>query len=187
MQIYFQITMISWKDYLCDFLEMINIPKLRKYEGTIKRGDYGYVDVNAKLEIFRELINRVLETAIVRGKLDEFIEKRQILGAAKREEAIEASGKRRKKEKEQLKADYESNYSENGHHLDHDASVSINNNHIIQNADIGKNRNGEIESSRQNDASDRLDLHAVLYLLACIYPLITFFFILRLLYLTLLF
>ncbi|KAG5031823.1 hypothetical protein AAZX31_06G152600 [Glycine max] len=192
-----KITLISWKDYLSDFLEMINIPKLRQHEATIKRGDYGYVDVNAKLEIFRELVNRALGTAFVREKLDEFIEQRTVLGAAKREEAIEAAGKRRKvkeqlkadferncgenghhlgtvlgaakreeaieaagkrrKVKEQLKADFERNCGENGHHLGHDASVSTNNNHRIQNGVAGKNRNGEIESSRQRDALDRLD------------------------------
>jgi len=152
--------LISWKDYLSDFLEMINIPKLRQHEATIKRGDYGYVDVNAKLEIFRELVNRALGTAFVREKLDEFIEQRTVLGAAKREEAIEAAGKRRKV-KEQLKADFERNCGENGHHLGHDASVSTNNNHRIQNGVAGKNRNGEIESSRQRDALDRLDLCVV--------------------------
>ncbi|TKY66668.1 DDT domain-containing protein [Spatholobus suberectus] len=77
--------------------------------------------------------------------------KRQVLGAAKREEAIEAIG-RRKEEKERLKADSKGNCGENGHHLDHDASVSTNNNHRILNGDIGKNRNGEIESSWQKDA-----------------------------------
>ncbi|XP_020201968.1 DDT domain-containing protein DDB_G0282237 [Cajanus cajan] len=146
-----KITMINWKDYLCDFLEMINIPKLRQYEATIKRGHYGYVDVNGKLEIFRELVNRALETAIVREKLDEFIEQRQVLGANKREEAIKVAGKRRK-EMERLKVDSQSNCGENGRHVDHDASVSPNNNHKIQNGDIGNNRNGEIKSSMQKDA-----------------------------------
>jgi len=153
--------MISWKDYLCEFLEMIKIPKLQQYEATVKRGHYGYVDVNAKLEIFRELVNRALDTAIVREKLDEFIKQRRVLGAAKREEAIEASVKRRKV-KEQLKANSGSNCGENGRHLDQDTTVSTdNNNHRIQNGSIGKNRNKEIESSRQKDAWDRLDLCAV--------------------------
>ncbi|QCE15073.1 hypothetical protein DEO72_LG11g2081 [Vigna unguiculata] len=148
-----KITMISWKDYLCEFLEMIKIPKLRQYEATIKRGRYSYVDVNAKLEIFRELVNRALDTTIVREKLHEFIEQRRALGAAKREEAIEASAKRRKV-KEQLKADSGSNCSENGHDLDQDANVSADNNHRIQNGSIRKNRNSKIESSRQKDALD---------------------------------
>jgi len=155
--------MISWKEYLCEFLEMIKIPKLRQYEATIKRGHYGYVDVNAKLEIFSELVNRALGTAIVREKLDEYIIQRRVLGAAKREEAIEASAKRRKV-KEQLKADSGSNCGENWRHLDQDTTVSTDNNNNsnrIQNGSIGKNRNKEIESSWQKDAWDRLDLCAV--------------------------
>ncbi|KAL9313920.1 hypothetical protein ACSQ67_019372 [Phaseolus vulgaris] len=158
-----KITMISWKEYLCEFLEMIKIPKLRQYEATIKRGHYGYVDVNAKLEIFSELVNRALGTAIVREKLDEYIIQRRVLGAAKREEAIEASAKRRKV-KEQLKADSGSNCGENWRHLDQDTTVSTDNNNNsnrIQNGSIGKNRNKEIESSWQKDAWDRLDLCAV--------------------------
>ncbi|CAL0325226.1 unnamed protein product [Lupinus luteus] len=51
------ITMINWSEYLSDFLEMINIPGLCQYEATIKRGHYGLVDVNAKLEILRELVH----------------------------------------------------------------------------------------------------------------------------------
>ncbi|XP_061374436.1 uncharacterized protein LOC133316671 [Gastrolobium bilobum] len=145
-----KITMINWTDYVRDFLDMINIPGLRHYEATIKRGHYGFLDVNAKLEIFCELVNRVLETAILREKLDEFVEQRRTLGASRREEALEASRKR-KKEKEQLKADSESNGGVGGHHL----SISTNNNHRLQNGDIGKNRNGEIESSSQKDALDR--------------------------------
>ncbi|KAL2347145.1 hypothetical protein Fmac_001145 [Flemingia macrophylla] len=155
-----KITMINWKDYLCDFLEMINIPKLQQYVATIKRGHYGYVDVNGKLEIFHELVNRALETAIVRQKLDEFMEQRQVEGATKREEAIEVARKRRK-EMERLKVESQSNCVENWHRLDYDSSVSTNNNHKIENDDIEKNRNGGIKSFIQKDGLERLDLDAV--------------------------
>ncbi|CAJ1974765.1 unnamed protein product [Sphenostylis stenocarpa] len=148
-----KITMISWKDYLCEFLEMIKIPKLLQYEATIKRGHYGYIDVNAKIEIFRELVNRALDTATVREKLDDFIEQRRVLGAAKREEAIQAAAKKRKVN-EHLKADSGSESGQNGHHLDQSATVSMNNNHSIQNGTIGKNRIREIESSWQKDVLD---------------------------------
>lgn len=147
--------MINWTEYLCDFLEMINIPGLRQYEATIKRGHYGLVDVNAKLEILCELVNRALETAIFREKLDEFIEQRQALGASRRGEALENARKRRK-EKEQLKAESESNGIVDGHHLN-SASVSTNNSHSLQNGDVGEKRNGEIESSWNNELGIRLD------------------------------
>ena len=60
---------------------MINIPELWQHKTTIKRGHYGLVDASAKLRILGELVNRALETAIFRGKLDEIIEQRQALGA----------------------------------------------------------------------------------------------------------
>ncbi|XP_061369900.1 uncharacterized protein LOC133312677 [Gastrolobium bilobum] len=144
-----KITMINWTEYLCDFLEMINIPGLNHYEATIKRGHYGLVDAKAKLEILRELVNRALETEIFREKLDEFIEQRRALGASRREEALE-DGRKRRKEKERLKAESEGNGTVDGYLLN-SASVSTNNNPSIQNGDVGNKRNGEIESSRQND------------------------------------
>ena len=147
--------MINWTEYLCDFLEMINIPQLRQYEATIKRGHYGLVDTNVKLEILCELVNRALETTIFREKLDEIIEQRQALGASRREEALEDARKRRK-EKELLKAESEINGIVDGHHLNSE-SIFTNNNHSIQNGDMGEKRSGEIESSSLNNAVGRLD------------------------------
>ncbi|KAK7318379.1 hypothetical protein RJT34_03078 [Clitoria ternatea] len=144
-----KITMINWTEYLCDFLEMINVPELRNYEAIIKRGHYGLVDAKAKLEILSQLVNRALETSIFREKLDEFIEQRQALGATRREEALE-DGRRRREEKQRLKVESESNEFVDGDEV-HSANVLANNNHDIQNGDVGKNRNGEIESSAQND------------------------------------
>ncbi|TKY60491.1 vacuolar cation/proton exchanger 5 [Spatholobus suberectus] len=148
-----KITMINWTEYLCYFLEMLNIPELRNYEATIKRGHYGLVDASAKLEILSELVNRALETAVFREKLDEIIEQRQALGATRREEALE-DGRRRREEKERLKAESESNGFVDGHHLNGE-NVLTNNNHGIQNGDTGEKRNGEIEPSGQNDPLGR--------------------------------
>ncbi|KAI4343507.1 hypothetical protein L6164_010847 [Bauhinia variegata] len=145
-----KITMITWTDYLCDFLEMIKVSGLRQYEATIKRGHYGLVDAHAKLEILCELVNRALETVTIREQLDDFIEQRQVLGATRRGEAIEDARKRRE-HKERLKAEPDSNGSADGHL----ASISENDNHSRQNGDVEKKRNGEIESSGQKDALDR--------------------------------
>lgn len=159
--------MVNWREYLCDFLEMINIPQLRHYEATIKRGHYGLVDVNAKLEILSELVNRALETAVFREKLDELIEQRQALGASNREKALE-DGRKRREEKERLKADSESNGTTDGHNLN-SANVLTNKNHTMQNGDVGKKRNGEVESPRQdNSLGRRLDfIKGAVY--ACLY------------------
>ncbi|KAJ7957110.1 DDT domain-containing protein [Quillaja saponaria] len=146
-----KITMITWTDYLCDFLEMINIPELCHYESTIKRGHYGLVDAQAKLGFFREMINQALETAIIREKLDEFIEQRQELGSTRRGQALEEAKKRRE-EKERLKDESMVNGGLNKHDV---VNVLGNNSHSRQNGNIAKKGNGKAESSRQGDASEK--------------------------------
>ncbi|XWS41143.1 hypothetical protein CRYUN_Cryun17cG0054800 [Craigia yunnanensis] len=74
-----KISLITWTEYICDFLEMINITELCSYMTTIKRGHYGLLDTNAKLQ-------------------------RQALGATRRGEALEYARKKRE-EKEQLKGE----------------------------------------------------------------------------------
>ncbi|KAF2292107.1 hypothetical protein GH714_011842 [Hevea brasiliensis] len=98
------ITLINWTEYLCDFIEKINIPDLSTNVSTIKRGHYGLLDVKAKLWILRELVNQVLETDLVREKLDNHIEQRQMLGAIRRGEALE-EGRKRRQEKDKFKVD----------------------------------------------------------------------------------
>ncbi|KAM5577940.1 hypothetical protein ABKV19_008323 [Rosa sericea] len=146
-----KITLITWTDYLCDFLEMVNIPELRDHTATIKRGHYGLLDANAKLAIFRELINQALESNIVREKLDEIVEQRQALGASRREEALEEARKKREK-KERLNAEPDVN---RGVDLKSVGSAAANGNHIRQNGDIVKKRNGEIQSYREDHVSDK--------------------------------
>lgn len=131
---------------------MINIPELWQHKTTIKRGHYGLVDASAKLKILGELVNRALETAIFREKLDEIIEQRQALGATRREEALE-NGRRRREEKERMKAESESNGFVDGHL--NGANVLANNIHGIQNGDVGEKRIIEIEPSGQNDPLGR--------------------------------
>ncbi|CAL2257456.1 unnamed protein product [Prunus armeniaca] len=146
-----RITLITWTEFLCDFLEMINIPELCAYIATIKRGHYGLLDAHAKLGIFRELVNHALETNIVREKLDKFVEQRQALGATRREEALEEARKKRK-EKERLRAESDVDQVMD---LEGKGSASENGNHIRQNGDIVKKRNGEIRSSREDSASEK--------------------------------
>ncbi|GFP92828.1 bromodomain adjacent to zinc finger domain protein 1a [Phtheirospermum japonicum] len=94
-----KITLITWTEYLCDFMETTNSAELSMHISTIKRGHYALLEVNVKLAIFRELIAEALETDIVRVRLDEFIEERQALSAARRDEALD-EGKKRREEKE---------------------------------------------------------------------------------------
>ncbi|KAJ8540205.1 hypothetical protein K7X08_030124 [Anisodus acutangulus] len=90
-----KITLITWTEYLSDFLELIGIVELSNHIATIKRGHYGLLDIQAKLAILRELVCRVLETEFFKGKLDEDIEKQHALAATRREEILEESRKKR--------------------------------------------------------------------------------------------
>lgn len=144
----FKITLINWTEYLCDLLEMIEIPELGTHTSTIKRGHYGLLGAHAKVGIFREMINRALETDIFKEKLDEVIEERQALGATRREEALEEARKKRElKEMSKPISDL------NGEMDSKDVpTVTANGYHIKQNGDRGKKRNGEVISSELDDA-----------------------------------
>ncbi|CAA2986050.1 Hypothetical predicted protein [Olea europaea subsp. europaea] len=93
-----KITAVTWTEYLCDFVETSCALKLSTHVSTIKRGHYGLLDINVKLEIFRELVDQVLATDIFREKLDEHIEERHALASTRRDEALE-EGKKRREEK----------------------------------------------------------------------------------------
>ncbi|WCJ37628.1 DDT domain-containing protein [Euphorbia peplus] len=99
-----KITLVTWGEYLCDFLELIKVPSLSIHTTTIKRGHYGLLDVGGKLLILGALVSQVLETDLLREKLGEHIEQRQALFATRRGEALE-EGRRRREEKDRSKAE----------------------------------------------------------------------------------
>ncbi|KAI3451649.1 hypothetical protein Pfo_008314 [Paulownia fortunei] len=99
-----KITQITWTEYLCDFLETTCTAELSMHVSTIKRGHYGLLEVHVKLAIFRELVAQALETDTVKDKLDEYIEERQALAAARRDEALD-EGRKRREEKERRKSE----------------------------------------------------------------------------------
>ncbi|KAL9278884.1 putative transcription factor & chromatin remodeling DDT family [Arabidopsis thaliana] len=103
-----KITLITWAEYLCDFLESVNTPDLCFDVGTIKRGHYGLLDPNVKLKILRELVNHITETGMFKGEIDELVEQRHALGAARREEAL-AEARQIREEKERSKTGEEAN------------------------------------------------------------------------------
>ncbi|KAL7141867.1 hypothetical protein ABFS83_08G083100 [Erythranthe nasuta] len=99
-----KITQITWIEYLCDFMETFCTEDLSMHISTIKRGHYGILEISVKLAIFRELVAQALETDIVKEKLDEYIEERQALAAARRDEALD-EGRKRREEKERRKSE----------------------------------------------------------------------------------
>lgn len=137
-----KITLITWTEYLCSFLDWTNSSKFRPYMATIKRGHYGLLETRAKLEILGELLNCALETDLVREQLDEFIEQWQKLGATRRGEALEEA-KRRREEKKRLKAESDVNGFVNGNSLN-----SSGNNLGVQQNGTHNEQNGEAESEK---------------------------------------
>uniref|UniRef100_A0A7C9A3I4 DDT domain-containing protein n=2 Tax=Opuntia streptacantha TaxID=393608 RepID=A0A7C9A3I4_OPUST len=103
-----KISLITWTEYLCDFVEMTSISDLTTHIPTIKRGHYGLLDTPIKLRILKELVDRAIATDVVREKLDEYLEERHALAAAKRGEALE-EGKKKREAKERLRAVSETN------------------------------------------------------------------------------
>lgn len=103
-----KITLITWTEYLCDFIEMTSISDLTTHIPTIKRGHYGLLDTPIKLKILKELVDRAIATDVIREKLDEYLEERHALAAAKRGEALE-EGKKKREAKKRLRAVSETN------------------------------------------------------------------------------
>lgn len=133
-----KITLVTWTEYLCDFLEMVDVAELSTYVSTIKRGHYGLLDVNAKLGILRELVAQALTTDFVREKLDEYIEQQQVLAAKRREEALE-EGRKKREDKERLKAESDSKEITKGRNVESAGSslnALVNGNHCRENGDI---------------------------------------------------
>lgn len=144
-----KITLITWTEYLCSFLDWTNSSKFRPYMATIKRGHYGLLETRAKLEILGELLNCALETDLVREQLDEFIEQWQKLGATRRGEALEEA-KRRREEKKRLKAESDVNGFVNGNSLN-----SSGNNLGVQQNGTHNEQNGEAESEKTDHVSKK--------------------------------
>ncbi|XP_044481817.1 homeobox-DDT domain protein RLT1 isoform X3 [Mangifera indica] len=152
-----KITAITWTEFLCDFLEISNNPELSSTMATIKRGHYGLLDINSKLGILRELVNQVLETDLIKEKLDEHIEQRRALGSTRRQEALEAARKQREV-KEQLKLQSTANGVANGHSSESAKSTLLlcsNDNHVRQNGvktenKVAENTSSELKNSLEN-------------------------------------
>lgn len=143
-----KITLITWTEYLCDFLEMIDISELTTHIPTIKRGHYGLLEPPIKLRILKELVDQVIATDLVREMLDERLEERHALAASKRGEALE-EGKKKREAKERLKAVSDTN----GIVLEHNPDIAENGSSEAGNNGVGLengNANEKISSAQKN-------------------------------------
>ncbi|KAF0932163.1 hypothetical protein E2562_008694 [Oryza meyeriana var. granulata] len=80
-----QVTLVTWAEYLCDFLEMTKNEELSNNIATVRKGYYSLIDTDVKLKILRELVEEAITTSPVREKLSEWVDQRQALAATKRE------------------------------------------------------------------------------------------------------
>lgn len=82
---FLQVSLVTWAEYLCDFLEMTKIEELSSTIATVRRGYYGLIDTDIKLRILRELVEEAIKTSAIREILSERVDQKQALNATKRE------------------------------------------------------------------------------------------------------
>jgi hypothetical protein len=90
-----QVSLVTWAEYLCDFLEITKNEDLASNILTIRRGYFGLVDTDIKLKILRELVEEAVTTSAVREILSERVDQKQALAATTR-------GTRKEKEERNL-------------------------------------------------------------------------------------
>ncbi|XP_031380217.1 DDT domain-containing protein DDB_G0282237 isoform X2 [Punica granatum] len=148
-----KITLITWTEYLCDFLDMTNAADLHSHIATIKRGHYGLIEPHAKLEILRLLVNHALETDLVRELLDEYIDQWHELGATRRGEALQEAKKRRE-EKEHLKAQSDSNAAIDENSLNDVDKGGLDNNNGKQSGEIALKKHNHVSKKSVSDRAN---------------------------------
>ncbi|KAG8082084.1 hypothetical protein GUJ93_ZPchr0014g47070 [Zizania palustris] len=94
-----KVTLVTWAEYLCDFLEMTSKEEFSSNVSIIRRGHYGLVQTGLKLRILQELVDEAITTCAIRQNLDEKIDQQQEIAAAEREFA------KNKKEEQKLTMD----------------------------------------------------------------------------------
>ncbi|KAG1370024.1 DDT domain-containing protein [Cocos nucifera] len=136
-----KITLSNWAEYLCDFLEMEGRAELSSHVATIKRGHYGLLDINVKVEILHELVSEALTTYAIREKLDDCIEQQQALAATRREEL------RKKKEEQHLKKEETDNKEMDQGHILENGKVNSHNS-------VSQQGTEKVPSSKKNHISE---------------------------------
>ncbi|KAM0916681.1 hypothetical protein ACQ4PT_010025 [Festuca glaucescens] len=115
-----KVSLLTWKEYLCDFMEMTSKDDFSPSLSTVRRGHYGLVDTGVKLQILRELVDEAIATTAFKERLEERINQQQTLVAEKREAA--------RKNKEEQKLNMEGTTEKEMNHTDSvpDGNESVN-------------------------------------------------------------
>ncbi|XP_003575146.1 DDT domain-containing protein DDB_G0282237 [Brachypodium distachyon] len=105
-----KLSLETWAEYLCDFLEMAKIEELSSNIATVRRGYYGHIDADMKLKILRELVEEAITTSAIREELIERVDQQQALVATKREN----TRKEKEKKKSNIEVDMRSDAVQDG-------------------------------------------------------------------------
>ncbi|KAG9129258.1 hypothetical protein Leryth_006472 [Lithospermum erythrorhizon] len=153
-----KITLVTWSEYLCDFLEMSDGAELSTHCSTIRRGYYGLLDVHVKLKILVELVVHALDSEVFREYLDECIDEQKAFAAAKRDEVLEEG--RKKREEKRLKVDQDNKAvvagcgEESGRNKPEDP---LDQNHCEQKQDVSKVKKNGCMSSKKHSPLNSSD------------------------------
>ncbi|KAK3158196.1 hypothetical protein QOZ80_2AG0134040 [Eleusine coracana subsp. coracana] len=79
-----KVSLVTWGEYLCDFLEMTKIEDLASNISTVRRGYYGLLDTAIKLKVLRELVEEAVTTSAIRELLIERVDQKQALTATRK-------------------------------------------------------------------------------------------------------
>lgn len=79
-----QVSLVTWSEYLCDFLELTKNEDLVSNISTVRRGYYGLLETDIKLKIIRELVEEAIATSDIRELLIERVDQKQALAATRR-------------------------------------------------------------------------------------------------------
>lgn len=128
-----KVSLLTWKEYLCDFMEMTTKDDFSLNISTVRRGHYGLVHTDMKLQILRELVDEAIATTAVKEKLEERIDQQQALAAEKREIA--------RKNKEEKKLSMEGATEKETDHTDSvpDSTESVNTQLVAKEGKDSKN------------------------------------------------
>ncbi|CAN6238353.1 unnamed protein product [Urochloa humidicola] len=114
-----KVTLVTWAEFLCDFLEMTKSEELSSNIAAVRRGYYGLIDTDIKLNILRELVEEAIKTFAIREILSERVDQKQALNATKREST------RKDKEEQDLNTEISMKNEENQTDAARDGNESV--------------------------------------------------------------
>ncbi|CAL5016886.1 unnamed protein product [Urochloa decumbens] len=126
-----KVTLVTWAEYLCNFLEMKRKEEFSGKVSTIRRGHYGLLDSDLKLKILRELVEEAIITSAVRGRLNEWIDQKREDARKNREEkklSMEGLAENRRNHTDAIQNDKECPKNQHGGKEQNDLNILLSSN-----------------------------------------------------------